>query len=264
MNSLAEELRNEPRHTFDSLVKVMELLRAPGGCPWDCEQTHESIRSNFIEETYEVIEAIDTKDVALLREELGDVLMQVVFHAQISKEAGDFTMDDVAHEVTEKLIRRHPHVFGDVLAETSDEVLANWEDIKKEEKHRVGLTGSLESIPPSLPALMRAQKLQKKAAKAGFLPDGSRLASAIEETGAALSRAVLAEDREQVAVLCGRLSFLTAAAAQRNGGDTEENLSAECARFTAYFREKEGEIGDFDALSAENRAILAQIAYFLS
>ena len=146
----------------------MALLRAEDGCPWDREQTHESIRANFSEETYEVIEAIDTKDSALLREELGDVLMQVVFHARISEEEGDFTFDDVADEVCRKLVVRHPRVFGDVEADTTDKVLTNWDKIKAETKHRDTLADTLNSVPRTLPSLMRATKIAKKAAKAGY------------------------------------------------------------------------------------------------
>ena len=131
------ELINKEKYTFDDLVYIMELLRAPDGCPWDREQDHKSIRKNFIEETYEVCEAIDTNDSELLCEELGDVLLQVVFHARISEEDGDFTVNEVISGVCKKLIHRHPHIFADVVADTSDEVLKNWENIKKEEKFQL-------------------------------------------------------------------------------------------------------------------------------
>ena len=168
MNEKAKALQNKERYTVADLLDIMALLRAEDGCPWDREQTHESIRANFIEETYEVIEAIDTKDSALLREELGDVLMQVVFHARISEEEGDFTFDDVADEVCRKLVVRHPHVFGDVEADTTDKVLTNWDKIKAETKHRDTLADTLNSVPRTLPSLMRATKIAKKAAKAGY------------------------------------------------------------------------------------------------
>ena len=131
-----QEFVNKEKYTFEDLVKIMELLRAPDGCPWDREQDHKSIRKNFIEETYEVCEAIDTEDRELLCEELGDVLLQVVFHARISEEYGEFTIDEVIKGVCEKLVHRHPHIFSDIVADTSDEVLKNWEAIKKEEKGR--------------------------------------------------------------------------------------------------------------------------------
>ena len=150
-------------YNFDDLVSVVEVLRSDIGCPWDREQTHKSIRKEFIEETYEVIEAIDTSDPVLLREELGDVMLQVVFHAQIENEAERFDINDVANDICVKLIHRHPHVFGDVVATTSEKVLSNWEIIKSEEKSRVTVTDKLRAIPPMLPALMRAEKVGKKA-----------------------------------------------------------------------------------------------------
>lgn len=163
-----EELKNKERYTVNDLLTIMEVLRSENGCPWDREQTHESIRQNFIEETYEVVEAIDTADVPLLREELGDVLLQVVFHARISEEAGDFSFDDVADEVCRKLVVRHPHVFGDIQVENSGEVLVNWEKIKEETKKRETVTESLASVSRTLPSLMRAAKIAKKAKKGGY------------------------------------------------------------------------------------------------
>jgi len=156
-------LKSRERYDFEDLVILIEVLRSEKGCPWDREQTHKSIRKDFIEETYEVIEAIDTDNPVLLREELGDVLLQVVFHARIGEEEGAFAVADVTHDICKKLIHRHPHVFGDVVAETSDKVLSNWEVIKSEEKDRRTVTDKLRAIPPMLPALMRAEKVGKKA-----------------------------------------------------------------------------------------------------
>ena len=161
-NEKVENILSKKVYNFDDLCLIMEILRGEGGCPWDAEQTHESIRKNFIEETYEVIEAIDNKDSALLREELGDVLLQVVFHTQMEKEAGNFTIDDVANDVCVKLVHRHPHIFGDISASTADEVLTNWEAIKNVEKSRETMYDKLSSIPPMTPALMRASKVAKK------------------------------------------------------------------------------------------------------
>lgn len=161
-NEKVENILSKKVYNFDDLCLIMEILRGEGGCPWDAEQTHESIRKNFIEETYEVIEAIDNKDTALLREELGDVLLQVVFHTQMEKEAGNFTIDDVANDVCVKLVHRHPHIFGDISASTADEVLTNWEAIKNVEKSRETMYDKLSSIPPMTPALMRASKVAKK------------------------------------------------------------------------------------------------------
>ena len=139
-------LEKNTAYTFDDLVTVVELLRSEGGCPWDMEQTHKSIRNDFIEETYEVIEAIDTQDPVLLREELGDVLLQVVFHARIEQEQDVFGMEEVSNDICAKLIHRHPHVFGTVEVENSAEVLKNWEAIKGEEKQRVTMTDKLRQV----------------------------------------------------------------------------------------------------------------------
>lgn len=161
-----KELREQ---TFDMqpLTDVMATLRSPGGCPWDIEQTHESLRRYLIEEVYEVIEAIENEDAPLLCEELGDLLLQIVFHARVAEECGEFSMQDVIDGVTEKMIRRHPHVFGDITVNDAGEVLVNWDAIKAQEKAGKR-TGTLDGVSPGLPALMAAFKLQKKASKVGF------------------------------------------------------------------------------------------------
>ncbi len=156
------------KYGFQDLVEITKILRSDEGCPWDREQTHKSIRMNFIEETYEACEAIDNEDTDLLLEELGDVLAQVVFHAELESEAGSFDIDDVADGVCKKFILRHPHVFGDMTAETSEEVLKNWDDIKRKEKSQKTHFSAMDSVARSLPSLMRAEKLQSKAKKAGF------------------------------------------------------------------------------------------------
>jgi tetrapyrrole methylase family protein / MazG family protein len=151
---------------LDELKAIVARLRAPDGCPWDREQTHASIRAQLLEECYEVLEAIDASDDALLQEELGDVLLHLVFHAQLASERGAFTMEDVIRGISDKLVRRHPHVFGETRLDTSHEVLQQWDALKKMEKpERIG---ALAGIPPALPALMRAQETQKKAAKVGY------------------------------------------------------------------------------------------------
>ena len=155
-------------YTFDDLVEIVKLLRSPGGCPWDMEQNHKSIREDFLEETYEVLEAIDTDNKVLLEEELGDVLLQVVFHCRIETENGNFVFDDVCDEVCKKLIVRHPHVFGDVIVADTSDVLKNWDSIKKETKGQESYTDTLKSVAKSLPALMRAQKVGKRAMRAGM------------------------------------------------------------------------------------------------
>ena len=176
-------LLKKGNYNFYDLVAIMELLRSEGGCPWDMEQTHKSLRRGFIEETYEVIEAIDTENPVLLREELGDVLLQIVFHADIEREEGRFDMDGVANDICAKLIHRHPHVFGEVEVKDTAEVLQNWEAIKGVEKQRVTHTDKLRSIPPMLPALMRAQKVGKKASFFDFGTTEEVIAKLYEEIG---------------------------------------------------------------------------------
>lgn len=156
------------RYGFEDLLMIMERLRAENGCPWDKEQTHESLRIYMIEETYEVLEALESEDKSRFCNELGDLLLQIVFHAQIAKENGDFDIGDVTTEVCRKLISRHPHIFGNVQADTAEKVVENWEDIKKKEKKIKSQTGVLKDVPKILPALMRSYKVQQKAAQVGF------------------------------------------------------------------------------------------------
>lgn len=153
---------------FERLVSIMATLRAPGGCPWDQEQTRESLKPFLIEEAYEVLEALDHGEKEKLQEELGDLLLQVVFHAQVAAELGEFTVDAVLEKVVEKLVRRHPHVFGETRAETAQEVLSNWERLKQAERGGAIESSVLSGVPKTLPALLRAQRLQDKAARVGF------------------------------------------------------------------------------------------------
>ena len=179
------------KYTYEDLLEIMRILRCPEGCVWDREQDHKSIRRSFIEETYEAVEAIDNDDPVLLQEELGDVLLQVVFHAQIEAEAGRFTMDDVADGICKKMIYRHPHVFGSVEVKNSDEVLTNWDTLKQKEKHQKSTTETLESVARSLPGLIRAEKVQHKAAKVGF--DWDEVSGALDkvrEETAEVARAI--------------------------------------------------------------------------
>jgi tetrapyrrole methylase family protein/MazG family protein len=162
------EFSYKERYNIDDLTDIVKLLRSPDGCPWDKVQTHKSICNDLIEECYEVIEAIDTDDTVLLREELGDVLLQVVFHADIESDSGHFNFDDVASDICKKLIHRHPHVFGNVVANTPEEVLKNWDAIKKTEKNQETTADTLNAVSRSLPALMRGAKLIKRAYRAGM------------------------------------------------------------------------------------------------
>jgi len=155
-------------YTVEDLRDIIALLRSDKGCPWDREQTHESIRRNFLEETYEACEAIDTGDRDLLREELGDVLTQVIFHARIEEEAGHFNLDDVADATCKKLISRHPHIFGGTTAENSEEVMLAWDELKRREKQHKTITQAMDAVAKSLPATWRAEKIQDKAKKVGF------------------------------------------------------------------------------------------------
>ncbi len=163
-----ELLKAKSTHDIHDLVDIMRILRAPDGCPWDIEQTHQSIRKNLIEETYEVVEAIDNSDMTLMREELGDLLLQVVFHARIAEENGYFGFDDVCNDICKKLIIRHPHIFSDVEADTTEKVLDNWDKIKMKEKSQKTPIETLDSVSRALPSLMRAEKLASKASKYGL------------------------------------------------------------------------------------------------
>lgn len=231
-------LLNCERYGFDELVLVMELLRGEGGCPWDIEQTHKSIRKDFIEETYEVIEAIDTEDPVLLREELGDVLLQVAFHSQIEREEGRFDIYDVTNDICVKLIHRHPHVFGEVKVNNSDDVLVNWDKIKGEEKHRETLTDKLRAIPPMLPALMRAQKVGKKASFFDFETADAvfdKLYEEIEE----VREAMKSGNEEQVAEEIGDLLLTVTSLARKAKVDSEEALSYATDKFIDRFEKVE-------------------------
>lgn len=156
------------RYDINDLLEIMRLLRSENGCPWDKVQTHESIRTDLIEEAYEVCEGIDAKSPEMLREELGDLLLQIAFHTQIETEQGNFSFGDVCNDICQKLVYRHPHVFGEVKADTDDEVLKNWDALKKESKHQETFSDTLESVPKIFPALLRGEKVCKRASRAGL------------------------------------------------------------------------------------------------
>ncbi len=227
-------------YNVQDLIDIMRLLRAPGGCPWDAEQTHESIKKNLIEETYEVIEAINKSDNELLCEELGDLLMQIVFHAQMESEKGEFTFDEVVDGVCKKLIVRHPHVFGDVTVSSVDDVLSNWDDIKKKTKGQKTVTESMFSVPRELPALMRAAKLQKKAADIGFdWPDVSGALDKLEEEIAELRAAIANNDSENAYEELGDILFSAVNVSRFIKVDAEESLTAASDKFLARFTKVE-------------------------
>ena len=228
----------KPRYGYEDLLEIIRLLRSPEGCPWDSVQTHESIRRGMLEEVYEAAEAIDTGDTALLKEELGDVLMQVVFHADIEKDAGHFTMDDVCDGVVKKLLFRHPHVFGDGQAETAERVGVSWEQLKRQEKGQKTAADTLDSVARSLPGTWRAEKLQKKAADAGF--DWRSVNGALDKLDEEvweLHRAV--ETNGNVPEELGDVLFAAVKVGRFCGVDPEEALHGTCEKFIRRFRAME-------------------------
>ena len=230
-------------YNVKDLEEIVRILRAPGGCPWDAEQTHQSIRRNFLEEAYEAAEAIDEENPEHLKEELGDVLLQVVFHARMEQEEGRFDLDAVADGVCKKLIYRHPHVFGDVSVSGTGEVLSNWEELKRKEKGQATNTDALESVARSLPALWRAEKVQKKAKKAGFdWPDISgaldKLSEELEELKAAAAQGT------NVAEELGDLLFSAVNVSRFLKVDCEDALNQATDKFIGRFRKVEEQAGD--------------------
>ena len=230
------ELARRTRHGFEALIDVMHRLRAPGGCPWDAEQTHSSLRSSLIEESYEVLDAIDREDISALEEELGDLLLQVVFHAVIEEERSEFTMRDVVTGIVNKLIYRHPHVFGNVHVDSSDDVLYNWENLKKKEKHQETVADAMRAVPAAFPALMRSYKIQKKAAHVGF--DWSSAKEAlpkVTEEAAEVLEAIETGSSEHAAEEIGDLLFACVNVARLLKVDPELALSAATDKFMRRF-----------------------------
>lgn len=228
-------MMHKEKYTFGDLLEIMARLRAENGCPWDREQTHESIRRNLLEEAYEAVEAIDEKNAEHLREELGDLLTQIVFHSSIQEEQGSFKLDDVADAVCKKLIYRHPHVFGGVKAEDSAEVLENWDELKRREKGQSTTASAMDSVARSLPALWRAEKIQSKAKKVGFDWDNvsGALDKLFEEAGEL--REAIASGRGIEEEL-GDLLFSAVNVARFTKTDPEEALHSACEKFTCRFR----------------------------
>ena len=221
-------------YDVEDLRQIVKILRAPGGCPWDQEQTHESIRRNFIEEAYEVAEAIDEGSPAHLKEELGDVLLQVLFHASIEEDAGRFDLDDVADGICRKLIFRHPHVFGEGHAETVGQVLTSWEELKRREKGQTTYADTLRGVARNLPGLWRAEKLQSKAEKAGFeWPDAGAAMDKLCEEMEELKSAVA--ENTNVKEELGDLLFAAVKIARFFRIDAEEALAETCEKFIRRF-----------------------------
>lgn len=224
------------RYDFNDVLKILRILRSDNGCPWDRAQTHKSIRDNFIEETYEAVDAIDKEDFELLREELGDVLMQVVFHSQMSEDEGNFTFDDVCDELVHKLVNRHPHVFGDVKANDATEALNTWENTKMKLKKQVDYSETFDSVPNSLPALMKSQKIQKRAAKSGMdFEDVDEAMQRVDEEVKELKEAIKNNDKESSYEELGDLLFSVVNIARFIDVNSEHSLYDATEKFKARF-----------------------------
>ncbi|MDO4846596.1 MAG: nucleoside triphosphate pyrophosphohydrolase [Clostridiaceae bacterium] len=224
------------KYGIDDLREIMRILRSPGGCPWDREQNHASIKKSLIEETYEVIEAINKEDDTLLCEELGDVLLQVVFHAQMADERNAFGFDEITDGICKKLIERHPHVFGDIKVDNSAEVLVNWEQIKSQSKNRKTQTDKMLSVPRELPALMRSTKLQEKAAKVGFDWENADGAfDKIDEEARELKEAYKSGETEHIKEELGDLLFSVVNVSRFLDVDAEEALTLSADKFLNRF-----------------------------
>lgn len=233
---MAEEFVLKDKYNIDDLVAIIKVLRAPGGCPWDREQTHESIKKNFIEETYEVVEAINKQSTDMLREELGDVLLQIVLHSEMESENGNFTFDDVVNDIVQKLVVRHPHVFGEVVANNTAEALNSWDAVKLKTKGQKNQTESMLSVPRELPALMRAQKIQHKAAKIGFDWDNvggavDKLYEEIDELKTAMEQGKRLDIEDEF----GDVLFSCVNIARFIDVDSEEALTASTDKFMSRF-----------------------------
>lgn len=227
---------------FSHLVGVLARLRGPGGCPWDQEQTHDSLKRSLLEESYEVLEAIDNKVPARLTEELGDVLLQVLFHAQIAAEVGDFTVDDVVESLRDKLVRRHPHVFGDATVKDAREVEANWERLKQQERENEMDRSALGNIPASTPALAYAQLIQDRASRAGFDFDG--IDGVLDKVVEEIREMEEASSQEERAGEFGDLLFTLVNVGRWMGIHAEDALRQANARFYGRFLQMERIAGE--------------------
>ncbi len=225
----------KPQYGYEDLLEIIRLLRSEDGCPWDKAQTHQSIRRGLLEEAYEAAEAIDNDDPVLLKEELGDVLMQVVFHADIESDAGRFTIDDVCDGVVKKLLFRHPHVFGSECEDSPESVPVSWDKLKRQEKGQKTVADSMDSVARSLPGLWRAEKLQNKAASAGFeWPDVQGALDKLEEEVGELRRAV--EEGGDVPEELGDVLFAAVKVGRFCACDPEDAVNGTCEKFIRRFR----------------------------
>jgi len=229
-------MQDRIRDEWAKLVETVAKLRGPNGCPWDRQQTHESLRKYAIEETYEVVEAIESGDPDRIEDELGDMLLQVLLHAQISSESGQFDVADVCRKIREKLQRRHPHVFADTIVSGVEDVLTNWDQIKRCEPGYEDRKSVLDGVPKSMPALMRAAKLSKKAAKTGFdWPDVHSIFAKVDEEIHELKEAIASNDKSKVKEEIGDLLFTIVNIARHEDIDPEEALRLMLGKFTSRF-----------------------------
>ena len=225
------------KYDLADFIRIIDVLRSPGGCPWDIKQTHESLKRNAVEEAWEVCDAIDEGSMEHLREELGDLLMQVIFHASIVKEKGGFDLDDVSDEAVKKLIHRHPHVFADTKADTPEEVLANWDAIKRADRGQKSVASAMDGIPKGLPGLMRSEKIQNKAAKLGFdWPNVTGALDKLREEVGELQEGIDANDLENIKEELGDVLFSAVNVARFYKLDSEEIMRAACEKFIRRFR----------------------------
>ncbi len=234
-------LESQRGQTLPELVAIMQRLLGPGGCPWDREQTLESLRPFVVEEAHEVVDAIDEGDPAALREELGDLLLQIVFQAELARAKGWFGPDDVVAAISHKMISRHPHVFADGRADTADEVLDQWEKRKAEERAAKGSAkGALDGVPVSMPALLRAVRVGEKAARVGYdWPEASGAREKVDEELRELDEAAASGDAERMEAELGDVLFALASYARKSALDPEAALRRALGRFTARFGEAE-------------------------
>ncbi len=237
-------MTQSPGALFEKLLDIMDRLRGPDGCPWDREQTRTSLKAYLVEEMYEVLEAIEAEDSRALEEELGDLLFQVVFHAQLARELGEFTMADLLLRLCNKMVSRHPHVFGEASVRTAGEALTQWEVIKQREAEQAGLRRSvIDGVPRALPSLLRAQRLQTKAARAHFdWPDAAAAWEKVNEEVAEAARALAGSDRDRIRDELGDVLFSVVNAARLSGIDAEEALGGAIEKFRRRFTEMEADL----------------------
>lgn len=243
------------KYNVYDLALIVKKLRGENGCPWDREQTHQTIRKDFLEEVYEVIEAIDADSVDMMKEELGDVLLQVVFHCEIETEKKNFDLDDVSDDICKKLIIRHPHVFGDVNVKNTDEVLVNWENIKQETKGQESYSDTLESVPKVFPALMRGQKLGKRASRAGLdFSDTNDALNCLESEICELKNEITNGNLDDIENELGDVLFSCCNVARLMGLDAEEALQRANEKFIERFKRVE-ELTRLDGIDMKSLGI---------